>query len=418
MAPLMRIRVERRSGHPLRLAGRRTAAIAAVFLMMSSGGGVVNVVGTAGADPAAPAPPPPMPVPVQRPMPADPGRVNSIGGARVSSTTPQGETAGMERPLAAQGERGSATVPMWAKDGIFVPTAHPNRQLAIHLPGELGLGPAAWTGDGGAVYGSNDVDYQVIPFAGGGVDITITRKSVFSGSTYPIGVKLPGATHLRQGVNTVLVETDAAPGNPARVIGTFSIPSAFDANHAALTVTPTLGPGFPPGQSNLTIDLGPANIFAFPVTIALSYRASDIPTTGALSPDWAGLPPGTRTPIDVIAKPANYVLDPSGAHRPDGVDPATYAQRHSGNCQGGPNQYASGDGRSADFVASCQTQQLCLAGTPARTSVDSCNDRLLANMSAQCVAVFGSTGEDYNGCIRTASDEVAWAKANMAGGPE
>ncbi|BBX85424.1 hypothetical protein MAUB_32970 [Mycolicibacterium aubagnense] len=392
------------------------AVVAAVFLMMSSGG-VVNV-DTAAADPAAPAPTPPIPVPVPRPMPADPGRVNPIGGARVSSTTPQGETAGMERPLAAQGERSAVTVPMWAKDGIFVPTAHPNRQLAIHLPGELGLGPAAWTADGGAIYGSNDVDYQVIPFAGGGTDITITRKTVFSGSTYPIGVKLPGATHLRQGINTVLVETDAAPGNPARVIGTFSIPTAFDANHAELSVTPTLGPGFPPGQSNLTIDLGPANVFAFPVTIALSYRASDIPTTGALSPDWAGLPPGTRAPIDVITKPANYVIDPTGAHRPDGVDPALYAQRHSGNCQGGPNQYAAGDGRAADFVASCQTQQLCLAGTPAHTSVDSCNDRLLANMSAQCVAVFGTTGEDYNACIRTASDEVAWAKANMAGGPE
>lgn len=407
-----------RSGHSLSPARRRVAVIAAVFLVMSGGGGVVNGAGIAGADPAAPAPPPALPVPVPRPMPEDPARVNPIGGARVSSTTPQGETAGMERPLAAQGERGAVTVPMWAKDGIFVPTAHPNRQIAIHLPGELGLGPAAWTGDGGAIYGSNDVDYQVIPFAGGGVDITITRKTVFSGSTYPVGVKLPAATHLRQGVNTVLVETDAGPGNPARVIGTFSIPSAFDANHTALSVTPTLGPGFPPGQSNLTIDLGPANIFAFPVTIALSYRASDIPTTGALSPDWAGLPPGTRAPIEVIPKPANYVTDPTGAHRPDGVEPALYAQRHTGNCQGGPNQYTSGDGRAADFVASCQTQQLCLAGTPARTSVDSCNDRLLANMSAQCVVVFGSTGDDYDACIRIASDEVAWVKANMAGGPE
>ncbi|WP_051634839.1 MULTISPECIES: hypothetical protein [unclassified Mycobacterium] len=379
---------------------------------------VGGIAGTASADPVPPAPNPPVPVPVARPMPEDPSRVNPIGGARVSSTTPQGETAGMERPLAAQVERGAVTVPMWAKDGIFAPTAHPNRQIAIHLPGEVTLGPAAWTPDGGAIYGSNDVDYQVIPFAGGGTDITITRKSVFSGSTYPIGIKLPAATHLRQGVNTVLVETDAAPGSPAKVIGTFSIPTAFDANHGALTVTPTLGPGFPPGQSNLTIDLGPANIFAFPVTITVSYRASDIPTTGALTQDWAGLPPGTRTPIEVIPRPANYVTDPTGAHRPDGVDPALYAQRHTGNCQGGPNQYTAADGRAADFVASCQTQQLCLAGTPAHTSVDSCNDRLLANMSAQCVAIFGQSGDDYNACIRTASDEVGWVKANMAGGPE
>ncbi len=409
MAPALR------SEHQRRTANRRAAVTAAALLTMTS---VSGVTGIASADPAPPAPHPPAPVPVARPMPEDPARVNPIGGARVSSTTPQGETAGMERPLAAQGERGAVTVPMWAKDGIFVPTAHPNRQLAIHLPGEVSLGPAAWTGDGGAIYSSNDVDYQVIPFAGGGADMVVTRKSAFSGSSYPIGIKLPAATHLRQGVNTVLVETDPAPGDPARVIGTFSIPTAFDANHGALTVTPTLGPGFPPGQSNLTIDLGPANFFAFPVTFTLSYRASDIPTTGALSPDWAGLPLGARAPIEVIAKPANYVTDPTGAHRPDGVDPALYAQRHSGNCQGGPNQYAAADGRAADFVASCQTQQLCLAGTPAHTSVDSCNDRLFANMSAQCVAVFGQTGDDYDACVRVASDEVAWAKANMVGGPE
>ncbi len=38
-------------------------------------------------------------------------------------------------------------------------------------------------------------------------------------------------------------------------------------------------------------------------------------------------------------------------------------------------------------------------------------------MSIQCVTVFGQTGDDYNACIRTTSDEVAWARANMAGGP-
>lgn len=406
-----------RSGHQRRSGSWRAAVTATVFLTMTSVGGVVNVAGTAGADPAAPAPPP-VPVPVPRPMPEDPARVNPIGGARVSSTTPQGETAGMERPLAAQAERGAATVPMWAKDGIFAPTAHPNRQIAIHLPGEVTLGPAAWLPGGGAIYGSNDVDYQVIPYAGGGVDITVTRKTVFSASAIPFGVKMPAATHLRQGNNVVLVETDAAPGNPARVIGTFSIPAATDANQALVGVTPTLGPGFPPGQSNLTIDLGPTSIFAFPVTITVSYRASDAATTGAPTTNWGGLPPGTPTAAVTPPVPTGYVTDPTGAHRPDGVDPSVYAQRHSGHCQGGPDTYASGDGRAANFVAACQTQQLCLASTPARTSVDSCNDRLLAHMSISCVTVFGQTGDDYDACIRTASDEVAWAKANMAGGPE
>ncbi|BBX83744.1 hypothetical protein [Mycolicibacterium aubagnense] len=394
--------------------------VASVVAAWQTGGGVS--LATANADPAASdqtAQPsrPPVPLPIQRPMPEDPGRINPIGGARVSSTTPQGETAGMERPLAAQGERGAVTVPMWAKDGIFAPTAHPNRQIAIHLPGELGLGPAAWTADGGAIYGSNDVDYQVIPFSGGGVDITVTRKTVFSASTIPFGIKLPAATHLRQGNNVVLVETDAAPGNPARVIGTFSVPAATDANQALVGVTPTLGPGFPPGQSNLTVDLGPTSVFAFPVTITLSYRASDAATTGAPTPNWAGLPAGTPAASVTPPNPTGYVTDPTGAHRPDNVDPAVYAQRHSGHCQGGPDTYTSADGRAANFVAACQTQQLCLAGTPAYTSIDSCNDRLLAHLSISCVTVFGQTGDDYEACTRTAADEVSWVKANMSGGP-
>ncbi len=79
------------------------------------------------------------------------------------------------------------------------------------------------------MYGSPDVDYTVVPYTGGGVDITVTRKTVFSASTIPFGIKLPAATHLRQGPHVVVVETDAVPGNPSRVIGTFSIPTATDA---------------------------------------------------------------------------------------------------------------------------------------------------------------------------------------------
>jgi hypothetical protein len=398
----------------------RTAGLSAAAVMVLSApiaaisAGLLSGLGAVAA--AEPAVPPPVPMPIPRPMPADPPRVNPIGGSRISSTTPQGESAGLEPPLAAPAERGEATVPMWAKDGIFVPTAHPNRQLQIHLPGELTLAPAAWTPDGGGVYVSPDVDYTATRFAGGGLDLTITRKTIFSGSSYSIGIKLPAATHLRQGANVVLVETDAAPGDPARVIGTFSIPIARDANNAPITVTPGIGAGFP-AQSSLAIDLGRANIFAFPVTITLAYRASDIPTTGALSPDWDGVPAGPGPTTDVVAKPADYVTDSDGRLRPDGIDPVIYAQRHSGHCQGGPDQYTADDGRNADFVASCQTQQLCLGSTPAHTSVDSCNNRLFANMSAQCVAAFGHTGDDYNACVRTATDQVAWVKANMPGGP-
>lgn len=375
-------------------------------------GVAIGPLAVAVADPEAP---PPVPLPVPRPMPADPARVNPIGGARVSSTTPQGETAGLEAPLAASAERTNPTVPMWAKDGIFAPTAHPNRQIGIHLPGEVSLAPAAWRPDGGAVYASADVDYAVRPFAGGGLDLVIIRKTVFSSSAIDFGVKLPPRTHLRRGVNAVLVETDPAPNAPSSVIGTFSIPAAHDRDGAAVTVIPALGPGFPPGQSNLTIELGQANIFAFPVQITLAYRASDTPTSGAMTEDWQGVPPGAS--VDVIPRPADYVVDPTGQHRPAGVDPVLYAQRHSGSCNGGPNEFRSADGRSADFIPACLTHQMCLATTPERTSPDSCHNRLFANMSIQCTAVFGQYGPDYDACTRIASDEAGWVKANMAGGP-
>lgn len=380
-------------GTTLTIHRTATVAAAAVLtlgapLLGDSDGRIPGPIVVAAAEPV----PPPVPMPIPRPMPADPPRVNPIGGARISSTTPQGETAGLEPPLAAQVERGEATVPMWAKDGIFVPTAHPNRQLRIHLPDELTLAPAAWTPDGGGVYGSPDVDYAVKRLTGGGVDVTITRKTVFSASTIPFGIKLPAGTHLRQGDNVVLVETDATPGQPATVIGTFSIPAAHDTHQAPLTVTPTLGPGFPPGQSNLTIDLGPANIFAFPVTLTLAYRASDIPTTGAPMPNWAGLPEGS----------------PSIAAVADG----------SVQCPGGTNDYRSPDGRAADFTAGCATHQQCLTTTPHQTSVTACHNTLLAHLSVACTATFGQTGPDYDACTRAAEGVVATAKTTITGPTE
>ncbi|WP_234814452.1 hypothetical protein [Mycolicibacterium conceptionense] len=347
--------------------------------------GVFGALPVAAAEPALP--PPPVPAPMPRPMPADPARVNPIGGARISSTTPQGETAGLEAPLAAQTERGEATVPMWAKDGIFAPTAHPNRQIRLHLPGELGLAPAAWTPEGGAIYASGDVDYTVSPITGGGVDLVITRKTLLSSSTIPFGVKLPAATHLRQVANAVVVETDAVPGRPAAVIGTFSIPAAHDRDGAPITVSPTLGPGFPPGQSNLTIELGQANVFAFPVTITLAYRASDVPTTGAPMPNWEGLPEGSPR--------------------------ITAATDSSVRCPAGVNDYRSPDGRIADFTAACATHQQCLAATPERTSVTACHNTLLAHLSVACTATFGQTGPDYDTCTRAAESVVTTAKTTM-----
>jgi len=384
---------------------------------MSSVGGVVSVAGTAGADPATPAPaPPPAPVPVSRPMPADPARINPIGGARISSTTPQGETAGMERPLAAQGERGAATVPMWAKDGVHLATSWPLHNVVWHLPDELTLAPAAWTGDGGAVYSSPDVDYLIRPYAGSGADIVVTRKSLLSSSTIPFGVRLPDGTHFRNDGHVILIESDAHPGSPASTVATISIPTAKDANGVPLQVTPTLAPGFPPGQQNIVADLGPANPLAFPVTVTIAYRPGELPTAGAFTPDWQGTPPGIQPP-NVVTNPQDYVNDPQGRYRPAGTDPILYGQRHSGGCVGGADNYTSADGRTANFQAACQRHQMCLDVAPSRTSPASCDGILLSDMSIQCMAAFGQGNDENEACMRTASDHVAWVKANMLPGP-
>lgn len=74
------------------------------------------------------------------------------------------------------------------------------------------------------------------------------------------------------------------------------------------------------------------------------------------------MPNGISAP-QVITMPTDYVTDIDGKYRPAGVDPVLYAQRHSGGCQGGPNEFRSADGRAADFTVSCQRQQMCLDAT-------------------------------------------------------
>lgn len=320
--------------------------LVAVGLVVIPAEGSAMTTSRAYADPLVPTP---APLPAPREMPQDAPRINNIGGAKVSSSAPQGEGNGMGQPLAAARELSNFTVPMFAKDGIFFPTTWAGKNIAIHLPGEMALAAAAWSGDGGATYTSNDVDYQVVPYSGGGGDIIIRRKTIFSPSDMAVGVRIPEGTHLRQGTNVVLVETDAHPGRPATVVGTFSIPVARDTQGAAINVTPGIGPGFP-NQTNILINLGQANIFAFPIEITLSYRASNTPTSGALTADWDGMPAGVSPP-QVITVPADYVTDIDGRYRPAGVDPVLYAERHSGMCPGGPSQYRSPDGRTADFAS-------------------------------------------------------------------
>ena len=131
--------------------------------------------------------------------------------------------------------------------------------------------------------------------------------------------------------------------------------------------------------------VGEPSVFAFPVTLTLSYRASDVATTGAPTLNWAGLPPGTPTP-------------------------ATAA---TASCPGGVNTYRSPDGRVADFTPACAVDTQCLATTPAQTSVQACHNMLLAHLSIACTATYGQTGEDYTACTRAADTVVATAKTTL-----
>jgi hypothetical protein len=242
-----------------RLSRRAAAAsvVAALLLTLTAG------VSVATADPGDP-------VPYPRPMAPDPPRVAPIGGARASSSTPQGEDAGMGQPLAGARNRTAATVPVWAYDGIFLPTAMFGKQITVHLPGEMALAPAAWDGAGGGTYSSPDVDYQIIT-RGSGADVVVHRKTIFSASDYAIGVRLPAGMHLAPAGGAVAVATDPTPGHPAQTVGTFTISGATDATGAPIPVTVGVGPGFP-NQSNIVLDVGEANLLAFPVQFTLGYQ--------------------------------------------------------------------------------------------------------------------------------------------------
>lgn len=365
--------------------------------------------------------PAPRPLPLQVPQP-ELSRTEPIGGASIKSAVPQGMGPGTGQPLAAPRERSNATISPSATDGTHLPTAIPGKTVVLHLPHERELSAAQWGQGGNATFTSRDTDYRITPFAGGGADVNIIRRTIFAPEDFTFGMRLPEGTHARQGANVVLIESDATPGRPATTIGTVSVPVARDAKGTAVQVTPTIHGDYVYQQSNLALEMGPADIFAFPITITLSYRASSVPATGALASDWDGLPEGGGPPeaikaANIIPAPSDYVSDPGGAHRPPGVDATLYGQRHANTCLSGPNDYRSPDGRTASFLGSCQRQVMCLDVTPAQNSVDGCNNQAFANMSAQCTAVFGQTGDQYDTCINVANGHAAWSKENLLPGP-
>ncbi|SIC06572.1 Uncharacterised protein [Mycobacteroides abscessus subsp. bolletii] len=407
-----------------RMARRSWIAVALVALAVAVALviALVHTAFRAGADPSGPGVPTPKPIPNQVAQPDSIPRDAFIGGARTSTNSGLGMGTGTGPPLAAARERTGATISSSATDGTVLPTAIGNKTVTLHLPNERELTAAQWGDGGNATFTSRDTDYRITPFAGGGVDVNIIRRSVFTPETFTFGMRLPDGVHARQGPNVVLIETDGAPGKPATAIATVSVPVARDAKGVPVQVTPVIHGDYVYQQQNLRLDMGPADIFAFPITLTLSYRASSVPATGALSSDWDGLPEGGGPPeaikaANVIPAPGDYVSDPGGQYRPASIDPALYSQRHAATCLSGPNEYRSDDGRTANFLSSCQRQAMCLDVSPAQHSADTCKNQAFANMSAQCTATFGQTGDQYDACLAVANGHAAWSKENLLTDP-
>ncbi|SKG18442.1 Uncharacterised protein [Mycobacteroides abscessus subsp. massiliense] len=403
----------------------RRSRIAVAFTLAAVAGLVITLLHTAfraGADPSGPGVPTPKPIPNQVAQPDSLNRDAFIGGARTSTNSGLGMGTGTGPPLAAARERTNATISPSATDGTVLPTAIGNKTVTLHLPNERELTAAQWGDGGNATFTSRDTDYRIIPFAGGGVDVNIIRRSVFTPETFTFGMRLPEGTHAREGANVVLIETDGAPGKPATTIATMSVPVARDAKGVPVQVTPVIDGDYVYQQQNLRLDMGPADIFAFPITLTLSYRASSVPATGALSSDWDGLPEGGGPPAvikaaNIIPAPSDYVSDPGGQYRPASIDPTLYGQRHANTCLSGPNEYRSEDGRTANFLSSCQRQAMCLDVSPAQHSANTCKNQAFANMSAQCTATFGQTGDQYDACMGVANGHAAWSKENLLTDP-
>lgn len=248
-----------------------------------AGGAVIAFATPALADPIAPAPGPAAPgtapiIVVATPgsegsqptlvispptdtQPQGPARVNPIGGARISSSTPVEMGPGNGKPLLESKPRTQATVPVWARNGIFLRTSQPGKDLTVHLPDEMLLNAADWGPNGIGTYRSNDADYTVVPLPDGGADFYIHRKNVFSPASYEFFLKLPGGTHWQaDGPSTVIKSNDEG----APTIGTFSAPTAKNGNGAPVPATVVVSP-----LAELTIDADPSTN---PVDISFNYH--------------------------------------------------------------------------------------------------------------------------------------------------
>ncbi|SKQ92600.1 Uncharacterised protein [Mycobacteroides abscessus subsp. massiliense] len=249
-----------------------------------AGGAIFALAAPAAADPISPAPDPATPggaapiIVVATPgnqggqptlvispptdtQPQGPSRVNPIGGARISSSTPVEMGPGNGKPLLESQPRTQATVPVWARNGIFVRTSRPGKDVTVHLPDEMLLTAADWGPNGIGTYNSNDASYTVVPLPDGGADFYIHRKNPFAPTNYEFFLKLPAGTHWQADGSSTLIKSNE---EGAPTIGTFSAPTAKNDNGAPVPVTVAVSP-----LAELNID---ADAAEHPVDISFNYH--------------------------------------------------------------------------------------------------------------------------------------------------
>lgn len=210
-------------------------------------------------------------------QPGGPARVNPIGGARIGSSVPVEMGPGNGKPLTGAVPRTTATLPVFARNGIFVKTGLAGRDLTIHLPDEMLLAPAVWGPNGVATYSSDNSDFVVTPLGDGGADLTIRKKNGLAAANYEYFLKLPrGMYGIMEGDRVVIKSNDAGAGAPAVTVGTFSVPTAKTAGGAAIPVSASLSP-----MGELTVDAGSPGVFDHPIEISISYHPNEIAPEGA-----------------------------------------------------------------------------------------------------------------------------------------
>ncbi|MGL5441669.1 MAG: hypothetical protein ACRDDJ_04295 [[Mycobacterium] stephanolepidis] len=209
-------------------------------------------------------------------QPGGPARINPIGGARIGSSAPVEMGPGNGKPLTGAVPRTAATLPVFARNGIFVKTGLAGQDLTVHLPDEMLLAPAAWGPNGMATYSNDNNDFVVTPLPDGGADFVVRKKNGLAPASYEYFLKLPrGMYGTMEGDRLVIKSSEAGAGAPAATVGTFSPPTAKNAGGAAIPVSSSLSP-----LGELTVDAGSPGVFDHPIEISISYHPNEIAQDG------------------------------------------------------------------------------------------------------------------------------------------